>query len=312
MIILLIRGFITLIQNGPYDVCHMHAVNRFRCVLAKLMLITKSYKKLILSFWGSDLLTASAKQLKKMESSLDAATTVTLSTEEMRKVFSSHFGSQYDNKIVTTSFPTTVVTHISNYLKNDSVNEIKETFGFPKDKIIVVCGYNGSTRQQHIHQLNQLKTLEKNIKDSLYIVVPMTYGGTAEYIALVENAIKDSGIQGEVLTEYLSELEIAKLWTAIDVFIHTQPTDGFSSSMRENLYAGNVVINGSWLKYKELDDANAFILKLDSFEQLQNLMCEVVSNLEYYKIESMRNSNIMSNMFSIEKEYKKWSDLHIE
>ncbi len=51
--------------------------------------------------------------------------------------------------------------------------------------------------------------------------------------------------------------------------IQLQATDSFSSSMRETLYAGNIVITGDWLPYGTLDEKGVFMLKVSSVEEAE-------------------------------------------
>lgn len=308
--LLLFRDALKLKNNGPYDFCHIQGVTESRYNLARIL--SSSYKKLLISFWGSDLLAATKKNFKMIEKGIKASTKVTLSTVEMKDKFSNIFGNKYDEKIVFTSFPTTVLEEIDSLALIESSLDIKNKLEFPTNKIIIVCGYNASERQKHLRQLNQLSKLEDTLKSQIFLVIPMMYGGSREYIEKVRTELDNINIVYKVITKYFNESDMARLWRVTDIFIHTQPTDGFSSSLRENLFANTIVINGKWLEYQILEDINIFDIKLERFEDLNDVLTNIVYNFDFYFDMSSENKNKINSLYSIQNEYEKWSDLYLQ
>ncbi|MDL5376355.1 hypothetical protein ACNOIU_03010 [Exiguobacterium mexicanum] len=302
------RDMKVLRANGPYDVLHVHFVGQSEC--EKIELLEGNYEKLILSFWGSDLLRAEKKSLEKLENVIKKANIITLGSKDMVKKFQEKFGNTYNSKIKLVYFPTTVYTKIDEIISSENVYISRGKFSLPNDKYIVVCGYNGSETQNHIEILQNLKNLSPVIKNKLFLVFPMTYGASKKYLDEVKSFIKTIDIEYSILTNYLNEESIARLWRCTDIFVHVQPTDGFSSSMRENLYAGTVVINGAWLKYNELEQEPHYINKVNKIDELATAISHITSNFPTYRKKSEINKNVIEKLFSNKDEYVKWMNLY--
>lgn len=152
-------------------------------------------------------------------------------------------------------------------------------------KKIIMCGYNRSEAQQHIKILESLK----NVAKDFFWIFPMTYGeANYDYIEKVKAFADKLKIDYIILKNYLPEDEWVKYVISTDVFIHMQVSDAFSASISQHLILGHLVINGSWLEYKDLDVYDVFYLSTD-FDHLESLLTNAFVN--YEKIENKLKAN---------------------
>lgn len=67
----------------------------------------------------------------------------------------------------------------------------------PKDRFIVVCGYNASPRQAHIPVIESIMKVKQNLPRNIIFVFPMTYGD-ADYVSDVEIELKKAGLDYKI------------------------------------------------------------------------------------------------------------------
>jgi hypothetical protein len=71
--------------------------------------------------------------------------------------------------------------------------------------------------------------------------------------------------------------QIARLRLATDIFINAQMSDGLSASVLEALYAGAILLNASWLSYREYLEWGLSLLSFSRFEDIPKLVTSVFS-----------------------------------
>jgi len=79
--------------------------------------------------------------------------------------------------------------------------------------------------------------------------------------------------------------------------INVQITDAFNGSMKEVLYCGGIVINGSWLPYQFLKDTDIYFEEVDSVEQISDKLEKIIMNYSYYQ-EQCKNNAVKIYEFS--------------
>ena len=95
--------------------------------------------------------------------------------------------------------------------------------------------------------------IKDQLPDALTLLFPFTYGGTPEYRNCVKKACEDAGVKALFFENFLELPDLFRLRQATNMFIHVQTTDANSTSFGEYLLCGKKIINGSWLKYDELE-----------------------------------------------------------
>ena len=63
---------------------------------------------------------------------------------------------------------------------------------------------------------------------------------------------------------------------ATDIFVHAQESDAFSASIQECVYGGSILINPSWIMYKEFDNVGIDYLTYNSYEQIGEYINNII------------------------------------
>ena len=144
--------------------------------------------------------------------------------------------------------------------------------------LIVVIGISASAAQQHLAVIDSLaQSLPPESLSRLLVVVPMTYGGTADYCDQVERALQDAAIPHRVLRKFMSDEEMAMLRASTDVFVNVQPTDAASGSMQESMLCGAHIIFGSWLDYSGFNYPRERWWAVDDVAQVGSVITDVLT-----------------------------------
>lgn len=260
------------------DIVQFHFISPF--VLPLAAIVKTSSKAKISSFiYGSDFLRAN---------SIDAWC--------INKVFSMSDSIVCDSTTVFDElklrFPKHVVKMERLYFGSPIIDQLLRAEGRNSNlgidnrgKKVVMCGYNASKGQQHLKIIESIKDVAKEF----YWVFPMTYGDKdVVYINKVRTTMDQLDADYVILDSFLTEEEWSSYIFSTDVFIHMQLSDAFSSSIAEHLLLGHIVINGSWLPYKDLDDNEIYYVKSD-FNSLESNLKKSIA--QYNELESRLKAN---------------------
>lgn len=297
----LLNGYLNKsVFNENYDIVNIQFAALPYLVL--LPFARKNCKRVIVSFWGSDIL-RQKKRNRLTYYLLRYADVITMSTTEMVKKFKYLYGEELYSKVKIAHFGSNVISEI------DMINDhgsVRRNWGIPRDKITISIGYNADSAQNHIPVLEQIKKLPQDDKNKIHILMRLTYGlKSKEYINSITDAVKQTGCTYTLFFDYLSPKQSAEVTCITDIFIHAQKSDARSASMCEHLYAGCLVINPKWINYSEID---AFDLKFEHFEELNEI---ILDNLCYktenkYKVELSNNKEIIKRLISWEYFIPAW------
>lgn len=283
--------------NGMFDVIHIHSVPSNFMITFLNKFIVRFGKKIVCTYWGSDLLSKPKEQLIKAIPCLDKAECISYSSDGMDSYFHGVFGDIYNEKIVRAKFGISIYDIIDEVKNHKSKDECKEFFNIEKNKISVMIGYNGSIRQNHLNVIDQLAKLDNEILDKLNIVIQLSYGLPCdEYRQNIIDEISKINVKHVIIDNFLNREESAVLRIATDIFIHAQESDAFSASIQECVYAGSILLNPSWIMYKEFDDIGIDYIKYNSFDELPM----IIKNITDGKIK-------ISNNGKVRELYKKYS-----
>lgn len=262
------------------DVIHVHGVPSNFLVIFIGFSIIKYAKTIVTTFWGSDLLAKTTKQLTKCKLLIKKSKYVTVSTKEMKNVFAQKFDNEFNEKIVQIKFGVSIIDEIKILQKKWTKDDCKKKLGISTRKITIAVGYNARERQHHIDIIDQLAKLEE--KSKFHLILQLSYGrDSIEYIERVIDTVKASGFEYSLIEEFLDGKTSAILRLATDIFIHGQDSDAFSASVQENLYAGAYLINPKWIQYTELKDWGINYVEYECFEQITNLVYDILEGNIY-------------------------------
>jgi len=260
-----------LMSQDRFDVVHFHYVSE-DSDLIYYNSVKKYNTRIILTYWGSDLLRndkhKSNKGIRKRADSI-----VCLS-DKLAARYLSLYGEGDRNKLKTIGFGISGYDYIDRVYNENRRLDTKKLLTLPKNKLHLAVGYNASEAQQHVSVIRAIARLPKEYKEELHLILQLSYGKSQDcsYYDLINQELENSGCSWSIINEFLDDYNSALLRCEIDIFVHAQVTDSLSASMLEYLYAGAVVINGSWLDYPMLSALEKKCLSFDDFDSLTGLL----------------------------------------
>ncbi len=302
----LIRRFALLSSVPKCDICHVHSL--YKTSMLMLYKFKRKFKKVILSYWGSDILVLKPKELALREKCFDFADVITVTVKQIYMDFQKIHGDKYNDKLKISRFATDGLECINKLTKTLTKDTCKAEYGIPMNKICITCGYSAFSEQHQDTALLEIQKLPEDIRKKLFVIVPMQYGTAPEsYKARVRDILKNSDFDGSVLETFVPFEKSVMLAMATDIYLHLRDTDGFSNALKEHVFAGSNIICGKWLKYIELDEMNAKITYIESFDELKDKLLSLINSTDFSKdIELFRP---IYDLYSTEKIKKAWEDV---
>ncbi len=290
---------------NTYDVFHFHFIQY--SYIRTVWLVPRG-KKIICSFWGSDLLRTSdsfnhfvvGKVLRK-------ADIITVQSIELREILLAKFGRALKSKtrVVLFNLNEDAFSQIDDNRGNTAAiaNFCTEN-GISDSKVNVVVGHNASPYNNHLAIIASLAKLPQSQR--LCVVVPFAYGIAPNereaYRLTIENALKDASLPYAILDKYFTGTQLALLRLATDVYLHLPESDALSAALTEAAYAGAVVIAGDWLPYSPFKKAGMQLIYAEPGDDLAMKLEDVLSNLQLEKdrIGHLNKAAISSHFFTAE------------
>lgn len=272
-----------------------------------LVLVSKQLKRrtdnFTISLWGSDFYRA--KNINSLGEILKQADNIIISTPQMIEDFKVEFGT-YINKVHLCYFGNEPLEYLDISTTREQSCRI---FNLPNDKLNITIGHNGSKAHQHIKILNELCKLNSETANKIRIILPMTYGLNQDYLDEVKKTCKSTSIEYIIYTNFMTENEVAHLRNLTDIMINLQTSDAFSGSMKEVLYCGGIVINGSWLPYQFLKKLGIYFEEVNSIQELPVKLDEVISKYSYYQEMCKCNPSKVYDLSIWSKVITKWKEV---
>ena len=295
----------TIIMSGSFDLINMQYVEYADLIDAVIVKFI-SRTKLVLSYWGSDLLRAEGGKLNSVGKFSKYADFVTFDNVDLELKYKELYkwAGKIPQKTAMLGLP--VLDIIKRKSDNDSKNKMRKKWGIDEGKIVIAIGYNGIPEQQHKKVLGALEKLDDSYKEKIVLLLQMSYGGSRSYRNSVIIAAKKAGFQYIDVQRFLTDDEVAEIRLLTDVFINAQVTDAFSGSVCENLFAGAVLINAGWLRYNELKKYDFRFWEFKSF----NTMNEIVQKALEEKIDVEKNKDLIWKLRSWETCAPKWEKIY--
>ncbi|NLI22861.1 MAG: glycosyltransferase family 4 protein [Clostridiales bacterium] len=258
---------------GPFDAIHNHYLSQRDLALGYNLHKAFPAARWVCSLWGSDLLRSTGLELKRMGRYLRRCDHVTvhsaLHVSRVRDVF----GESVARKTALVYFGQTIFADIDRVRATADKAACKAHFGLPTDRPVICLGYNASPTHQHLELLRGLKALPRETLEGWSLVLQMTYGSLNDsYFGTVREAAEALPCQTLVLTEFMDGTESAYLRLAADAFVLAIPTDAFSASLQEYLYAGAQVLRAQWLRYPQLEELNIQTTPFSRLEEVPGLL----------------------------------------
>jgi hypothetical protein len=308
---LLFRLISIKIRLRKLDIIHYHFIDKRFTHLVDFF-VGKNAQKIILTFWGSDLLREPEKSITSFSKLYKRSNKINVMNIEMFNKFQKITKSQYSKKLISLDFGDSTLDSIKVAQKNKSIDNIRKAWNIPEDKIIVHLGYNGFEAQQHIKMIKSLDSCNTKVKKSIFLIVPLSYGCPNEkYKNQIIQALKDSGINFYILDKFIDKDSIGEFRLTADIFLYGQTTDAISASMIEYFATGSTVIKPKWLIYSELTDNGITMIEYKDFNSLTNIFENVILQ-KLYKNKNKKNSSIIYSLKSWNSLKNQWLKMYDE
>lgn len=296
------RKKIILEISQEYDLIDIHF---FSTIYDEIIPIINKPKKIV--FWGSDIYRIKSERLHKLTELLSDANAIHFLTPEMKKYV---LKQSFQHRLIFTQpFGVVHFDTIRNLKKDNKKSEIKSKLGLCQNKIQVAIGYNASKNQQHIKIIKEISKVSKNLKSRIELIFLLTYGGHSSYINQIEIELIKSGYNFKIINNQLNEEEICSYRLACDITLNFQTSDGFSSSIQEHIFAGNIMLLGNWLPYEWLREREIYYIR-STFQELTNIFKTLIIELEKQKTNSSRNTNIIEQISDWKFVTNNWVDIY--
>lgn len=294
-----------VLKEGSFDLINMQFVDYTDLadvVILKYLLKTK----LVLSYWGSDLFRQTESRLYSGGRFVKYADFITFDNRDLEIKFRKTYkwSDRIPSKTVLFGLP--VLDIIVDKRKSGSKENMRKKWGIPKGKTVIAIGYNGMLSQQHKRILQAIKKLDAKDKKRIVLLLQMSYGGTKEYRRSVVSVARKTGCECIDIQCFLTDEEVAELRIVTDIFINAQTTDAFSGSVCENLFAGTVLVNAKWLRYKEFEKYDFQYLEFSEFDEITGLVGRILGQ----KPDVSSNGRFIWELRSWERCAPKWEEVY--
>ena len=236
-------------SDKHYDIVNIH-FPRYEYTFS-IPYLNKIANYMVLTPWGSDVYRVSKIKKAILRCLYSNADFVCCNKnrfgQDVRKIFGLPL-----NKLVNLDIGSETIDYIFEYKDIFNPQQSRKMLSLEGDYFIT-CGYNAQKSQRHTQIIEAICRIRKQLPQKLTLLFPMTYPNDAQYIEEIKDLVKKNNLQAYFFTEYLNIPELFALRHSTDMFVHVQTTDANAASVQEYLALGKNVINGSWLRYKELE-----------------------------------------------------------
>lgn len=265
----------------------------------------KRSKSVSVCIWGSDFYRVSQSKLFQMEKYFLQSDKIILCNSKMASDFTSFFERIPIEKIVQSGFGIAKLDSIDYIKKTKSDIHLKKELNFPDDKIIISVGYNGFEAQQHLKIISELRKLSPSVIDKIFVVVQFGYGGDLAYKERIKMELNSVNVSFQILDEFLSNEDVSKIRICSDVVLNAQISDAASASIQEHLFAGAVLLAGSWLPYSYFSQNGIKIWTFD-WNDFSDKLERIILNFPEYSISTQDNKRNVANLSRWSNRIDEW------
>lgn len=300
------------LRKEKIDYCLIHFCSLKAIIFANIF---KGYFKYIIPiFWGSDVLRNKNINNFLYFNVFKNSKYIIMPNLHTKDILLEKINYKFKEKIKVIMFPSGTCEKIDSMIGKINIFLAKEKFNFPKNKKIILCGHTATRAEQYEKLIKELNKCSKEVLKSLYFIFMMTYGDSNKevYQKEIENLLKKSNLNYQVLKNYIDFEDILYLHFASDIHISTIKTDAFSFFFQEELLVGNIVIYGKWLNYKEIEKDNFFAISFNEFIEISTKLDDVIKNFSEYRLMAKKNKD---SLFEIQSNYsiiKQWNEIFEE
>lgn len=267
--------------------------------------LRKKSERLIGVVWGSDFYRVTSPIKKYFQKIIYKKVNRIVFTNEITRDRFLESMPYLRKKLVIARFGLPVLDEID-HIRSTNYSSYCEYFDIPYTKIKVLVGYNANLLHQQLLIIEKISILPKEYLEKIHLIFPLGYG-SKESKELILQALAGKKISYTILDKFYKFKDIAKLRVNTDILINIQPSDQFSGSMQETLYAGGWVLTGSWLPYNEMIKLTDKIQIIDNKEEVANKLKNMIDQNCFLGDEGSDNiKNFIKEASSWSSNIKKW------
>jgi hypothetical protein len=262
------KYFAKFSKGKNFDIVNVHFPNMFMSYVYKHLRSMST--KIVVTPWGSDILTRNKKYLKRMAHLYQNADYIATETRTPlgKRIIDDIVVDK--NKFVGNFFGSDVIDFALK--KGDSISQedAKKRFGL-SGRYVITCGYNRREQQRHKAIIAAIDSVKNQLPDNITLLFPMTYGihTRDEYIEGCKKECERRGLPSVFVTDFISVEDVYMLRKATDIFVHVQTTDASSGSLQEYIICNKKIVHGSWIKYEELESFHPlFYFPVENLDRL--------------------------------------------
>lgn len=304
----LLRRKVILSLAGNYRIVDINSFSNFYYDVIREL--SKENKRLKITLWGSDFYRAEKEQAEYHRQFYRTADLIQVASNRMIDDFLKVY-PECSAKMRLAHFGNSHFDIIDELRGKADILKYRSDLEIPSGKIIITCGHNGSQGQQHKYILRGIEKLPDEIKRDLFLLIPMTYGGTKDYILEIQKTADTLGIQYRQYTKLLSDRALCRLRMAGDIMISLQKSDAFSASIQEYLFSGCILIAGRWLPYEKFRESGIYFINT-GLENFSETLSDCILNISEHKKKCSGNSDKTRELSAWDYAVREWAENYEE
>jgi len=297
--------------RNKYDIIHIVYLASTNIVFLPLLM---GKAKVVISFLGSDLNIIPNSFLGKFSQKMMLRYTdaVHLISDEFEEKYFSIFGSP--EKCFRARYGTPIDFTLLDSISADEEKSFQKEYGIDNHKLCLICGFYAKPEKQHYYIIDEILALKDASRKKIQLVIPLTYGFPDYRNQVIQYA--HNKLSGKVdftcLTEYLDDREVACLRRISDVVINLSKVDCLAATMLESIFAGAILINGSWLPYGIFKKHGIFDIKINACKPgiLSSLIENIIIDFPHQKSKCINNSEKIRAISSWDKNIHDWIKIY--
>ncbi len=251
---------------------------------------------------GSDILRVNNKTKKRLMDAFSKVDYVVGGINSNTIIGSKDIYSVPEDKIKTKKNYISGVKMLMELDREKPRSEMMQIVGMDFADYNIVCSYNGYPAHRHKQIIQALADNKDVLPKNYKVIFPMTYGCGKDYVEELSQACVKEGLNATFITSFLSAEQMAYLHLVTDLFIEIQPTDAGNAFMIESLYAGNKIVTGRWLNYKQFEQFGEPYYLIDRPEDLSAMLRLIFTG----QAKEIKVPQQLIDMYTIPQNYDKY------
>lgn len=268
-----VKGIITplkqIVKTKQYNIVNIHFPMEEYCFA--MSYFKRIGETILITPWGSDIYRAGKRGRFLLRHVFNEADFVCGTGNRFGKDVQRFFNLP-DSKIVNLDIGSESIDYVSEHKDIISPAQARKKLNLDGDYFIT-CGYNARPEQNHIAILEAIGLVRHQLPEETSVILPLTYPKDKLYIDDIKRKVKDLSLKAYYFEDYLSLDKLFLMRQATDMFIHVQDTDANAASVQEYILLNKNVVNGSWLRYEELETS---CIPYNCVESLDKLPSSIV------------------------------------